>query len=101
MDKIEQYYKDHAPELDVLEPDPESWNRIVEGLEEKPRPRTALYLLVAAGLALVLTFALLSRPPQPGEEIVAERALKVGDPFPELVLDNQFGDPVALCSLQG
>ncbi len=109
MDKIEQYYKDHSPEMDILDPDPASWDHIRNELDgttrtspkSKPNYPKGLYLLVAATIAFILTFTLW---PRPDSEIISEsnsKALQVGDPFPELVLDNQFGEAVPLSSLQG
>lgn len=113
MDKIEQYYRDHSPELDVLEPDPASWDHIRReldgehgpGNDPEPKPHSAnrksLYLLVAATIALIMTFTFWPRPDTGAIAGENPQALQVGDPFPELVLDNQFGEAVSLSSLQG
>ena len=101
MDKIEQYYRDHSPELDVLEPDPTSWDHIRQELDGKPPRRYGVWLLVAASIALIATLFLWPPPQEEGGMTAKAKPLQVGDPFPELVLDNQFGEPVALSSLQG
>ena len=89
--------------MDVLDPEPASWDWIEERLDGKRKRPGGLfmYLSVAAAAAL-LVLAFFLNPGGSGEVIEsALPALAVGDAFPELTLDNQYGVPVPLSSLQG
>ena len=76
MDKIEQYYRSHRDEMNVLEPEPSSWNWIEDRLERpQGRKRSLLIYLSAAAFALLaLTYFFL-----PTSEKPPSLALEVGD----------------------
>ncbi len=108
MDKIERFYRNHSREMDVLEPKPASWDHVRHELDDKGKSnkgkssrQRGLFLLVAAAVAMVLLVSLWPRPTTETGTNHQAKALQVGDQFPELVLDNQFGEAVSLSSLQG
>ncbi len=105
MDRIEKYFATHRDELDVLEPTPDSWEWLDRRLDGGRRPRRGLTLWisgVAAAILVVVAGWMLSPEPGDASTIAASsEALEVGDHFPELMLDNQFGEAVPLSTLQG
>ena len=106
MDPIEKYYATHKVDLDVLEPDPGTLGWLDAQLGHGA-PRKRNLLLWMAGLAATLVIAAggwwiaWSAEQAPAATAESPYALQVGDAFPELMLDDQFGSAVPLSSLQG
>ena len=103
QDKIERFYRDHRDELDILEPDAESWIAIERELDGHHRsdvfPR---WIMIAAMLvmAIGLTWAAF-RTDEVTTTTEAQYALEVGMEFPEIALRDPFGDLVPLSSMKG
>ena len=86
--------------MNQLQPDPASWEWLEARLGRRRR-RNSLYLLSVASIALLATVLFFLADPFGKPSGPTFEALQVGDHFPELTLDNQFGSPVSISSLQG
>lgn len=104
MDRIEKFYATHKDEFDLLEPAPDTLDWLDDQLGHRKQPaRKRRYWLAGAAAILLLAcgFFFLKAPTEPNLVEESPYALQVGDEFPDLMLDNQFGDAIPISTLQG
>lgn len=105
MDNIENFFRQHKEDFDVLQPDAESWEAIVQGQQKltKQRPiyqQRKFWLLVLVASLLIAWWQYqphVSPPPVYAEGCQLEKGMV----FPDIKLRSPDGQLVALSSLQG
>ena len=104
MDRIEKFYATHKDEFDLLEPAPDTLDWLDGQLGHRPKSSRKPWVWLA-GVAAALLIACGYFFLQPSAESLpvteSPYALQVGDEFPDLMLDNQFGDAIPVSTLQG
>ena len=96
MDKLSTYYREHAPEMDQLEPVSDGWTQIAERLDlasDRRRRKRKIRWMTAA--AIVLLLALWG-----GGSLWIFQKNQQAEVFPDIALNTPEGNAIPLSSLK-